>query len=199
MSHTNYYLARSGETFGPFTLQEIERLRESGEYQKFSWFWDSSRSRPDWQPIDPPPAPPRPAATERPIALAGDSARVAEPARRAPSAAGESRSAFPCEGISALCFNAGQLQAGTLAQATESGCEFVSASTQGSPAFQARARVRLQLADASGRSMTLSARVAKTTRKGGRWHYQLFWKRCPEIIKTIQAPEAHETISNPAP
>ncbi len=52
-----FFLAKAGQIYGPYDRSEIETLRESGDYEKYTWFWDDATAR--WQPIDPPPASPR--------------------------------------------------------------------------------------------------------------------------------------------
>lgn len=179
MSDPSYFLARSGETYGPFTLGEIEKFRETGEYRKFSWLWDPSPAAPGWKPVDPPPPPPRVRTDGR----AGNG-------RARPSAP-------PIQGVSALCFDAGRLQAGILVGATESGCDFISSSPTDGPLFSPRRVVRLHLADEKGRSMEVTARVGSVRLDAGRWHYRIQWKRCPGILKKIEPLENSETASNP--
>lgn len=190
MSQPRYFLAKSGETFGPFTLGEIECLRETGEYQRYSWLWDPTRAGTGWQPVDPPP--PAPPLLEGTPGEASPEARGASP-RAAPALSP------PVKGISALAHDSRRLLAGELTQVTESGCELIGGSDEDAPAFSTGACLRLQLADPGGRSMTVSARVGKVARRAGHWRYQLFWRRYPAILKGGQAPASRESISNPDP
>ncbi|MFL5814311.1 MAG: hypothetical protein ACJ763_12090 [Bdellovibrionia bacterium] len=180
-----FFLAKSGQIFGPFERSEIETLRESGDYEKYTWFWDETVAR--WQPIDPPPAPPRS------VSQPGRSQDVATPsapqaqAATAPAQSSWSVSEAKLRSISVLCHDQQTVASGTLAHVTDAGCEFI-VQTQGhghstSPEFQTKLPVLLHLLDlTSGRSMNVSGRVGKVERRDGAWVYRIHWKHCPQLL-----------------
>jgi hypothetical protein len=181
-----YFLARSGETFGPYDQRELGRLRESGAYRGYTWFWDPAH--PGWQAIDPAPAAPRIAPESAPPPAATATATAAHPAVPLRS--------FP--GISALCLGPHAIQAGTLQKVTDGGCEFVSDTEGSAAAFAIQCLVRLNLADPTGRSMNVQARVGSVYRRNGRWHLRLNWQGCPAILEENRGPEPlRSTVSNP--
>jgi hypothetical protein len=192
-----FYLAKAGQIYGPFERSEIETLRESGDYEKYTWFWDDAIAR--WQPIDPPPAPPR--ATKQPSAAQSvstpnapraqvEQAQVAVATPSHQDAAPVSQwyvSEEKLRSISALCHDQQTVASGTLAHVTDAGCEFI-VRTEGhghstTPEFQSKLPVTLHLLDVtSGRSMNVSGRVGKVERRDGAWVYRIHWKHCPQLL-----------------
>lgn len=181
-----FFLAKAGQIYGPYDRNEIETLRESGNYEKYTWFWDDSIAR--WQPIDPPPAPPR-ASThvehQAPSAHATTPAAAqphAEPVQSAP-ASQWTVSEEKLRQISVICHDQQAVASGTLAHVTDAGCEFIVQSHATSPEFQAKLPILLHILDMpSGRSMNVSGRVGRIDRRDGAWVYRIHWKRCPQLL-----------------
>jgi hypothetical protein len=181
-----FFLAKSGQIYGPFERSEIESLRESGEYEKYTWFWDETVAR--WQPIDPPPAPPR--ASGRTSVHTENHAPSAQPAsaHAAPQVQAAPQNAWSVSeeklrSISVLCHDQQTVASGTLAHVTDAGCEFIVQGHSTSPEFQAKLPVLLHLLDLpSGRSMNVSGRIGKVERRDGAWVYRIHWKHCPQLL-----------------
>jgi hypothetical protein len=178
-----FFLAKAGEIFGPYTETDIERLRESGEYHRYSWVWDTRK--PGWQPTDPTPMAPKAPVSKVPTAAPMDLPGSA-PAMTAPAAPTPIQAARPnidVSHLSVLCYDHHQVLSGTLVHVSEGGCEFISDNFETSPVFMMQVPISMNLLDhQSGQTMTVRSRVAEVARKDGRWHYRLFWKKCPEII-----------------
>jgi hypothetical protein len=176
-----FFLAKSGQIYGPYERSEIETLRESGDYEKYTWFWDETVAR--WQPIDPPPAPPRTVSQpSRSQDVATPSAPQAQVAP-APAQSAWSVSEQKLRSISVLCHDQQTVASGTLAHVTDAGCEFIVQGHSTSPEFQTKLPVLLHLLDLpSGRSMNVSGRVGKVERREGAWVYKIHWKHCPQLL-----------------
>lgn len=184
-----FFLAKAGQIYGPYDRNEIETLRESGDYEKYTWFWDDAIAR--WQPIDPPPAPPR-ATTHVPHQA--PSAHASTPAAAQSHAeATHQQAATPVSQwtvseeklrqISVICHDQQSVASGTLAHVTDAGCEFIVQSHSTSPDFQAKLPILLHILDMpSGRSMNVSGRVGRVDRRDGAWVYRIHWKRCPQLL-----------------
>jgi hypothetical protein len=176
-----FFLAKAGQIYGPYDRNEIETLRESGNYEKYTWFWDDAIAR--WQPIDPPPAPPSrattPTTTQQPHAEVSHQ----QPASHAAPASNWSVSEEKLRQISVICHDQQSVASGSLAHVTDAGCEFIVQSHETSPDFQAKLPILLHILDMpSGRSMNVSGRVGRVDRRDGAWVYRIHWKRCPELL-----------------
>lgn len=190
MSDKPFFLSKGGQSFGPYSQSEIESLREAGEYQRYSWFWDPARNQ--WLPIDPPPALPQTpqqqtqSVAECPKAPPEETEVISAPAPLAVPAT--TYATVPDEvlhAMRAVGYDHYSILQGRLANVTEAGCDFVVSSTEdSSPAFAIKNKLMLNLLDSrNGRTMTVSGRVARIERKDGQWYYRMHWKRCPEIMK----------------
>jgi hypothetical protein len=184
-----FFLAKSGQIYGPFERTEIETLRESGEYEKYTWFWDDSIAR--WQPIDPPPAPPRATAHSEPLhapSAHSSTAHTTAPSVSQPQAAPAQQSQWSVSqeklrSISAICHDHHNVASGTLANVTDAGCEFIVQSRSTSPEFQAKLPILLHLLDLpSGRSMNVAGRIGRIDRRDGAWVYRIHWKHLPQLL-----------------
>lgn len=180
-----FFLAKAGQIYGPFERSEIETLREAGDYEKYTWFWDDAIAR--WQPIDPPPAPPR--SVKQPSAAQNVSTQTAPQAHveQAQPVSQWSVSEEKLRSISVLCHDQQTVASGILAHVTDAGCEFiVKGDGHGhatTPEFQTKLPVLLHLLDLpSGRSMNVSGRVGKVERRDGAWVYRIHWKHCPQLL-----------------
>ncbi len=212
-----YYLARAGRAHGPLDQAELERLRDSGDYGKYTWFWDPAR--PSWQAIDPPPPPPLPTPTPTqaqpqvqppaPIVPASrPSTQTSHENSAAPAATESWPTARPVTRADQLSpgwidvlgiHNSGMLT-GRLQRVTDGGCELVTAPNQTRPTIATGSSMILNLVDRRGRSMNVRARVSEILHQDGAWTLLLNWRRTPLILEEIQAPGRHTaTVSNPAP
>jgi hypothetical protein len=182
MTGEGYFLAKAGEIFGPYTETDIENLRESGEYQRYTWVWDTRK--PGWQPTDPTPVAPQAPVSKVPMAAPMDTPAAPAPVQaQAPTRTPAVRPNIDVGHLSVLCYDHHQVLSGTLVHISEGGCEFISETLESGPAFMIQVPISMNLLDQrSGQSMTVRSRVAEVARKDGRWHYRLFWKKCPEII-----------------
>jgi len=152
-----YYLAKSGEIFGPYSPEQFQDLLNTGALLKFSWFWDTEQS--EWKPIDPAPVT-SPLNKEKPLTSGAKAA---------------SR-------IEALCFDGVSVASGRLDRITALGCDFIEAHGEVSPRFALNSSVTLDLLDPeSGRSMSVRARLVAAAASEGRWRYQLQWPECPAL------------------
>jgi len=180
-----YFLAKAGQVYGPYDRAEIETLRESGDYEKYTWFWDETIAR--WQPIDPPPAPPRASASTPAPTQEAPQVQAAPQAHPHQWTVSEEK----LRSISALCHDHQSVASGTLANVTDAGCEFVVQSRSTSPDFQAKLPILLHLLDLpTGRSMNVSGRIGRIDRRDGAWVYRIHWKHCPALLNEQQASSA---------
>lgn len=165
----NYFLAKSGKTFGPFDQVQIEKMRLSGQYEEYTWVWDPGSHA--WEAIDPAPAAPH----------------FATPTLNPASEEQRSRS-IDASGIQVVCFNHLSALSGSLNQVTDAGCEFSTQMGTTEPEFQVKLPVSLHLFDTkTSRSMKVNGRVGRVERRDGRWHYRIHWKNCPELISLQSA------------
>jgi hypothetical protein len=187
-----FFLAKSGQIYGPYDRNEIESMRETGEYEKYTWFWDDAIAR--WNPIDPPPASPR-ASAHAASAHKPETKSAAQPSSSSPShdqqPSHQPAAASPAWSvsedrlrlISVLGHDHQNVANGHLAHVTDGGCEFIVTSHATSPDFQAKLPIFLHILDVpTGRSMNVSGRVGRVERRDGAWVYKIHWKRCPQIL-----------------
>lgn len=172
MTNQEYFLAKAGQTFGPYTEEEVQNLRESGEYQKYTWVWAPGKA--GWEPIDP-----TPAAMPLPPTRSGGAPKAPSDMSTTPG----TRKDFNLKNMSVVCYDHHQVVSGNLTHISEGGCEFISDNFETTPAFMLQVPISMNLLDSSnGQTMTIRGRVAEVARKDGRWHYRIFWKKCPEIL-----------------
>jgi hypothetical protein len=166
------YLAKNGKTFGPFGPEEIEDLKESGEFFKYEYFWDGTA--PEWSRVPPPvPPPPMPGASApKPAPQA-----AAAPAKQAAS---EPQVVMSSKQFQAVCHDFHRLLSGTARNVTSAGCELVSEQEGETSAFASGAKVWIDLLDEpTDRSVTLQVNVGVVKREGKHWVYQIQWKSNP--------------------
>ena len=163
-----FFLAKSGRIFGPYSEQDIEALRVSGEYERYSWLWDDGVKR--WTPVDPAP-------TQAPRVDPLPEISVARVAQGPVAPIQDS------ERLGALCYDHHGALSGWIVNATDSGCEFIAAGGAATPELVERATIFLHLCDpGTGRAMSVSGRVGQVERRAGEWRYRVHWKRRPQII-----------------
>ena len=184
-SKIEIFLAKGGQTYGPYTVEEFEEIKASPDFKSYTYIWDGRETNADWKPMELPPvipikrkagpgAPPPDASHP---ALANSAPSIAAPPV-APILKG-----YDVPGIEALCHDSHSAISGKLSGVTDAGCELVTTGARSEPAFGATAQVILNLLDPkSGRSMSVPARLSGVLRKDGKWSYQVQWKGCPELI-----------------
>src|SRR5258708_352348 len=57
------WLSKEGKTEGPFSPSQVETMKSSGEYKKYTWIW-SAKSK-NWEPIYPAPPPMAPPPAQK--------------------------------------------------------------------------------------------------------------------------------------
>ena len=150
---SNYFLGKRGQSFGPYSAEQIQEMRATGKMENYSWIWDPRNS--EWKPLDPPPPPL--------VLKAGPAISVAEGS------------------VEAICHNFRSIAAGSIAQVRESGCIFVS-QTHPEFGFPSRIVLSL-LDQRSGKSQTVNGTVIGVSRgKKENWLYEISWPNCPELF-----------------
>jgi hypothetical protein len=151
------WLSREGKTEGPFTATQIEALKTSGEYTKYTWIW-SAKSK-NWEPIYPAPPPP---------SLPKKKEAVENVARN----------------ISAICHDNRQVVGGTID--SKIGADSIFKSTQHGdqlPPFKKRAKILVNLLDEnSGDTENAQAEIVDFKKSGSTWEYRLKWQTAPKMI-----------------
>lgn len=172
------YLSRENKVFGPYSLTEVDRLKTTGEYIKFFWFWDGSTD--DWVPANPPP--PLPVGAAQPAkqpakGLAKELERHVERSDRAPFAnAGVFR---------VICHDFRDLVSGTLVEISQKSCLLLTpAPHSGLPTIRKGRKVWLSmLNESSNQSENIEGTVSDTRRRQtGEWEYVIEWSRIPELL-----------------
>jgi hypothetical protein len=171
MKKKTIYLSRSGKVEGPFSVGEIEELRQSGELYLYSSIWLNSIT--GWSSIEedgdlqdgPPPPPPDSNAGER-----------ESHSESVPKAHSE---------IDVLCFDKKTMISGKLFEVKPQGCVLRSdRSTRVLPTLRAGSSVTLNLLDPqSGHSQNLQATIQTAKNGTDYWEYQLKWEQLPALIK----------------
>ncbi len=147
------FLGTAGKCHGPFTQEQVERLRLSGEIERYPYQWDPNTG--SWRPIAPPPVP----------------AEFAAP-NEAPHS--------PNDGIDAICHNFVDVVSGQLENLTDGGCDLVSPDPSDSPRLALRSPLVLSLVSSDqDHAVNVKASLAEVTRHDGRWVYHLRWARRP--------------------
>lgn len=149
------YLGRGGRVYGPFTDEEIERLRLSAEIENYTYLWDEQSSQ--WRNIDP--APPHPGTEDH-----------------------ESSHALANFGGEAICHNSKDMVAGQLENVGEGGCDLVSSDLSESPRLAVNSSLVLNVMDQTHRvAVNVRARLVESTRRAGKWVYRIRWARRPHF------------------
>lgn len=181
-----FFLAKAGQTYGPFDRNEIETLRESGQYEKYTWFWDQDVAR--WQAIDPPPAPPSVAA-QSPSTSTSQQQHQPQPSQSL------SVSQDVLRGISAICHDQQSVLSGVLSNVSDAGCEFLCDSHSASPELQTKISIFLHLFETSSRrSIKVTGRVGRIDRRNGQWVYRIHWKKIPQLFQRSSGARLENSI-----
>lgn len=185
------YLGKDGQTFGPYSDQELSKLQTSGEIKGYSWIWDSEN--PGWKSLEalaPPPPPPGQSVPELPkvaqpvphVAHPQATKTVTIPTQR------NIRSAFFAEEspLEVTCHDRTDVVTGQIFSISENGCYFIGKGVNTKRCFAEQEVIYMDLFDPkSKKGMKTSARLVSITQKDGRWAYQVQWNNCPEIIRDL--------------
>lgn len=182
------YLGKSGQTFGPYTVEQYEALKLTPDFDTYNFIWDGRDPGANWKPIAKAPseAPRRtgPSAPPPSDALATQAAPVADviPISRARKAVPALRG-YDVPWIEALCHDTRNVVGGKLTQVTDAGCELICPSGSAAQGFGSQSHVMLNLLDPkSGQVMNVTARLNGVTRQNGQWTFKVLWDSCPELI-----------------
>lgn len=195
------YLGKSGQAFGPYTVEQFETIKASAEFATYTFIWDGRDANPEWKPIERAPAPPISPRRPGPGAPPPDAQHPAiqrvpapnwhepdapAPSAPTPSAPTQARQAlrgYDVPGIEALCHDSRNVISGRLTQVTDAGCELVCDESAVAANFGSKSRVILNLLEPkSGRAMNVTARLSGVRRRDGNWSLKVLWNGCPELI-----------------
>ena len=156
------FLSRAGKVFGPYTDEQIDSLRKSGELMDYAWIWDSAASR--WNTIHQEPPPP----------AIQNTAVVMERA------------------IQAVCFTSENLMGGAIESADSEGFAiYCDTSFEGLGPFKKGQTVQVSLVDdSSGQSENLTAVVSGCKREDRGIHYRFAWQQIPAILSQRSQSQA---------
>lgn len=179
------YLGKSGQTFGPYTVEQFEALKATPDFQTYVYIWDGREAGADWKPIAKAPTEaPRRAGPSAPPPADIAAAPIADviPISRARKAA-PSLKGYDAPWIEALCHDTRNVISGKLTQVTDAGCELVCPPSSMAQSFGSQSHVMLNLLDPkSGQAMNVAARLNGVSRQGSEWTLKVLWDACPELI-----------------
>jgi hypothetical protein len=200
------YLGKDGQTFGPYSDQDLAKFQTSGEIKGYSWMWDSEN--PGWKSLESlmPPPPPGHSA---PLSETGpeirpetrpETRKVAQtpvpqpqpsPAKTISITATRNlRPAFFAEdsSLEVTCSDRTDVVTGQIFAISENGCHFIGKGINTKRCFAEQEVISMDLFDPkSKKGMRTSARLISITQKEGRWAYQIQWNSCPEIVQSTSA------------
>jgi len=153
----HYYLGRGGRAHGPFTHEQFERLRLSGEIDQYTYQWDESEK--DWVNLDPKPAP---------VGATGTAAK-----RRGSSS---------LEQTEAVAHDRNEVVIGILENVTDAGCELVCDDHSTAPMLGINSQLVLNVTNPAGeKAMNVRASLSSVERRDGNWVYRLRWAEVPSF------------------
>jgi hypothetical protein len=185
------FLAKGGKITGPFTTEQFNQFKHSGELDRFSWYWDARGA--DWKPIDPAPLSAPEMPHEMPPEISKDAharppsdelsqrrAQVVPPKptpSRQPSTARASR-------VEILVHDFKSVATAKIRHISELGCEIVvPAGGAHSAPFSEKASVMLNLYDPSSEeSMDIAASIHGLTHESEGLVYRIRWSDAPELL-----------------
>jgi hypothetical protein len=151
------WLSKEGKTEGPFTPSQVESLKSSGDYKKYTWIW-SAKSK-NWEPIYP--APPPPTLPKK--------AETAKKVNRE---------------LAAVCHDNRIIVGGIIASSI--GSDSIMKTTDYGdrlPPFKKGAKVIINLLDEeSGKTENVKAQIVDFKKTGGSWEYRLKWGDTPGLL-----------------
>ncbi|HLD99063.1 MAG TPA: hypothetical protein VJB59_02325 [Bdellovibrionota bacterium] len=168
------FLSRDGQVFGPYTVEQLQTMKTSGEFQKYFWFWDGST--PEWVPVTPPPPLPVLKTTPPPSAPAI--------AAQMPAASPEN-AIEPQVPIRVICHDFRSIVSTSLISVAPEHCVLLCSSYRtGLPPIHEKNAVWLTLVDeSSGRAQTVKGSVIGMNRRdNGEWRFKIKWNAIPELL-----------------
>lgn len=165
-SEPRVWLSREGKTDGPFSVEQIQSMKASGEFSKYAWFWEESAKA--WKAIHPLPPPPVAPALF---------VEVPTPAPAAPSKA-------LARALSAVCHDNRNIIGGTIASMAGQDSFFESVDHLNAfPPFRKGHLLWVNLLDEqSGQSENGRAEIVELKKTDKHWEYRLKWKELPKIL-----------------
>ncbi len=168
------YLAKAGRVSGPYSESDLERMRASGELERFAWVWTSSA--PSWQPLDPMPAP----LDENNLP---ESLAEVAPLPRRPEQHQQRRPMRAVQDIEGVCHDYRNVVAGRVVRVTDSGCELL-VDGGSTPKWNAQAKLYLNLLNSrNGQTIDVVAHLAGVSHSREGWTYRLDWESVPELLR----------------
>lgn len=157
------WLSREGKTDGPFTADQVQAMKASGEYSKYAWCWEESAK--SWKPIHPLPPPP-----------------AAQSAVNAQAPASEQQAL--ARALSAVCHDNRHIIGGTISSVSGADSFFKSSDhLDAFPPFRKGHLLWVNLLDeGSGKSENARAEIVDLKKSEKHWEYRLKWKEIPKMI-----------------
>ncbi|OFZ54809.1 MAG: hypothetical protein A2428_04540 [Bdellovibrionales bacterium RIFOXYC1_FULL_54_43] len=182
------FLSRDGQVFGPYTVEQLQTIKASGEFQKYFWFWDGST--PEWVPVTPPPPLPVLKTTPPPSAPAVAAQIPTSSPAQVPVPANAPRSTPTCGietqvPIRVICHDFRSIVSTSLLEVAPEHCVLLCSSYRtGLPPIHEKNAVWLTLVDeSSGRAQTVKGSVIGMNRRdNGEWRFKIKWNAIPELL-----------------
>ncbi len=178
--NNEYFLGRGGDIFGPYTKLEIDTLKQSGEFEKYSWFWGPQNE--SWVAINPPPKPPK--------MKRGGAASLSESEVRAQNKPGAPKKPkdedveIIATRLQAVCHSGDRVISGMVSEATSKGFLLTSKDYPDMiPPFSKGSAVRINLLDdVSGLTENYKGSFSGVGRKGSHWELHFEWEALPKLL-----------------
>jgi hypothetical protein len=151
------WLSKEGKTEGPFTPSQVESMKSSGEYNKYTWIWSAKLK--NWEPIYP--APPPPSLPKK--------AEVAKKVNLE---------------LAVICHDNRSIVGGVISSSMGSD-SVMKTSDYGDmlPPFKKGSKVMINLLDeASGKTENVKAQIVDFKKSGSNWEYRLKWSETPKLL-----------------
>jgi hypothetical protein len=146
------YLGKRGKISGPFTEEDLERLRSSGDIANYTYLWDGTSQA--WTNVEPPP----------------------------PAPVGASRSSSSKKGWEAICSSGDHIVSGRVENVGPGGCDLIASHSSDSPELTEASHLVVNVLDpAKKRAMNVKATLSGVYRHEGKWVYRLGWLSAPEL------------------
>lgn len=177
-----YFLGRGGDVFGPYTKTEIDKLKASGEFNKYSWFWGPQNE--SWVAINPPPKPPK---MQR-----GGAASLSDAEARAQASLEPVRKHKKTEDeiervatrLQAVCHIGNRIVSGIVQDANAKGFLLMSRDYPESiPPFSKGCDVKINLLDdVSGLTENHQGKFTGLGRRDSLWELHFKWEKLPKLL-----------------
>lgn len=167
------YLGKEGKLFGPYSEDQLDSMKTSGEYSQYSWLWEDRAD--GWLPINPPPMPPSDPTENYELKPKPQKQMQSPPSRELPAAVAR---------LQAICHDNQSIISGSPTRLTRDTIFLASSDFASSlPPFGKGSRVWLNLLDeASGKTENVQAVIHGMARRNGGWEYEMKWDRAPDMI-----------------